>query len=115
MEVWVADADGSNARQVSNLGQANWAPAYMPDGKRIIFASNHEYKRGFPFNLYTMDEDGSDLAKISRDKGFDAFPMFSLDGKKLFSVPIETMAEQEIQISLSLIGLIKLLRAFHAV
>ena len=83
MEVWVADADGSHARQVSNLGQANWAPAYMPDGKRIIFASNHEYKRGFPFNLYTMNEDGSELAKVSRDKGFDAFPMFSVDGKKI--------------------------------
>ena len=83
MEVWIADADGSNARQVSNLGQANWAPAYLPDSKKIIFASNHEYKRGFPFNLYTMNEDGSQLTKISRDKGFDAFPMFSTDGKKI--------------------------------
>ena len=83
MEVWVANADGSNARQVSSFGQANWAPAYMPDSKRIIFASNHEYKRGFPFNLYTMNEDGSNLTKISRDKGFDAFPMFSPNGKKI--------------------------------
>ncbi len=83
MEVWVADVDGSNARQVSSFGQANWAPAYMPDSKRIIFASNHEYKRGFPFNLYTMNEDGSGLTKVSRDKGFDAFPMFSPDGKKI--------------------------------
>jgi Tol biopolymer transport system component len=55
----------------------------MPDSKTIIFASNHEYKRGFPFNLYTMNEDGSGLTKISRDKGFDAFPMFSTDGKKV--------------------------------
>jgi TolB protein len=83
MEVWVANADGSNARQVTSFGQANWAPAYMPDSKRIIFASNHEYKRGFPFNLYTINEDGSNLQKISRDKGFDAFPMFSPDGKKI--------------------------------
>jgi len=83
MEVWVANADGSNARQVSSFGQANWAPAYMPDNKRIIFASNHEYKRGFPFNLYTINEDGSNLTKISRDNGFDAFPMFSPDGKKI--------------------------------
>jgi Tol biopolymer transport system component len=82
MEVWVADADGSNARQVTAYGQANWAPAYMPDSKRIIFASNHEYKRGFPFNLYTINEDGTSLHKISRDKGFDAFPMFSPNGKK---------------------------------
>ena len=83
MEVYIANADGSNVKQVSSLGQANWAPAYMPDSKTIIFASNHEYKRGFPFNLYTMNEDGSNLAKISRDKGFDAFPMFSTDGKKI--------------------------------
>lgn len=83
MEVWVANADGSHARQVSQLGQANWAPAFLPDSKTIIFASNHEYKRGFPFNLYTMNEDGSGLIKISRDKGFDAFPMFSKDGRKL--------------------------------
>lgn len=83
MEVWVANADGSNARQVTAYGQANWAPAYMPDSKRIIFASNHEYKRGFPFNLYTINEEGGNLQKISRDKGFDAFPMFSPDGKKI--------------------------------
>jgi TolB protein len=83
MEVWVANADGSNARQVTAYGQANWAPAYMPDNKRIIFASNHEYKRGFPFNLYTINEDGTNLKKISRDKGFDAFPMFSPNGKKI--------------------------------
>lgn len=83
MEVFVADADGSNAKQITSFGQANWAPAFMPDSKRIIFASNHEYKRGFPFNLYTIDEDGSNLHKISRDKGFDAFPMFSPNGKKI--------------------------------
>lgn len=83
MEVFVADADGSNAKQVTNFGQANWAPAYLPDSKRIVFASNHEYKRGFPFNLYTINEDGTNLQKISRDKGFDAFPMFSPDGKKI--------------------------------
>ena len=83
MEIWVANADGSNAHQVSSFGQANWAPAYMPDSKRIIFASNQEYKRGFPFNLYTINEDGSNLQKISRDNGFDAFPMFSPDGKKI--------------------------------
>jgi TolB protein len=83
MEVWVANADGTNPRQVTSFGQANWAPAYMPDSKRIIFASNHEYPRGFPFNLYTINEDGTNLQKISRDKGFDAFPMFSPDGKKI--------------------------------
>jgi len=83
MEVFVANADGSNVQQVTRLGQANWAPNFMPDGQRIIFASNHEYKRGFPFNMYIVNLDGSGLRKISHDGGFDAFPAFSPDGKKI--------------------------------
>jgi len=82
MEVWIANADGSNAHQITFLEQANWAPNFTPDGKHIIFCSNHEYKRGFPFNMYLTDLDGNGKEKISRDKGFDAFPMFSPDGKK---------------------------------
>jgi Tol biopolymer transport system component len=83
MEVWIANADGSGAKQVTNLAQANWAPNFTPDGQHFIFCSNHEYKRGFPFNMYLANLDGSDIKKISRDKGFDAFPVFSPDGKKI--------------------------------
>ena len=82
MEVWIANADGSDAHPITFLEQANWAPNFTPDGKHIIFCSNHEYKRGFPFNMYLCDVDGKNMEKISRDKGFDAFPMFSPDGKK---------------------------------
>ena len=83
MEVYIADVNGNNVKQVTAFGNANWAPAYMPDSKRIIFASNHQSKRGFPFNLFTINEDGSGLEKISAEKSFDAFPMFSPDGKKI--------------------------------
>jgi Tol biopolymer transport system component len=83
MEVYVADADGANAKQITALGQANWAPNFTPDSKHIIFCSNHEYSRGFPFNMYMIDLNGNGLTKISRDKGFDAFPMFSPNGKQI--------------------------------
>jgi TolB protein len=82
MEVYVANADGSNVQQVTKLGQANWAPNFTPNGKKIIFASNHEHKRGFPFNLYLINLDGTGLERISTDGGFDAFPAFSPNGKK---------------------------------
>ncbi len=83
MEVFIANADGSDAKQITYLAGANWAPNFTPDGKHIIFCSNHEYPRGFPFNMYLMNLDGSNIQKISHDKGFDAFPMFSYDGKKI--------------------------------
>ncbi|MBK6482104.1 MAG: PD40 domain-containing protein [Chitinophagaceae bacterium] len=83
MTVFVADADGSNIQQVTNMPGANWAPVFTPDGKRILFASNHEYPRGFPFNLYLINLDGTGLEKISGSNMFDAFAMFSPDGKKL--------------------------------
>ena len=83
MEVDTANVDGSNIKQVTSFGNANWAPAFMPDNKRIIFASNHPSKRGFPINLFIINEDGSNLQKISAEKSFDAFPMSSPDGKKI--------------------------------
>ena len=83
MEVFVANADGTSPHQVTHFGQANWAPAFFPDNKRIVFASNHKYKRGFPFDLYMINEDGSGLSQITHSNIFDAFPMFSPDKKKI--------------------------------
>lgn len=83
MEVFIADADGSNVKQVTDMPGANWAPVFTPDGQRILFASNYEYERGFPFNLYLINLDGSGLEKVTRSNMFDAFAMFSPDGKKL--------------------------------
>ncbi|MBI4502206.1 MAG: PD40 domain-containing protein [Gemmatimonadetes bacterium] len=83
MELWVANVDGSNARQVTNLGGANFAPAFTPEGKRLIFASNYTNPRSRNFDLYLVNLDGSGLSQVTTYNDFDAFPMFSPDGKKL--------------------------------
>ncbi len=82
MEIFVVNADGTNLRQVTHLGGANWAPFFHPSGKKIIFSSNYKTKT-IPFNLYMINVDGTGLEQITYDKIFDAFPMFSYDGKKL--------------------------------
>lgn len=82
MELFIANADGSNRRQLTNLGGANWAPCFDPTGKKIIFSSNHVTK-AIPFNLYAINTDGTGLEQLTYEKVFDAFPMFSYDGKKL--------------------------------
>lgn len=83
MEVWVMNADGSDQRQVTNLGGANFAPFFTPDGQRIIFSSNHKNPRSRNFDLYIVDLDGGNLEQVTFDEEFDGFPMFSPDGRYL--------------------------------
>ncbi|MEO8590532.1 MAG: hypothetical protein ABI432_14240 [Flavobacteriales bacterium] len=83
MELYVANADGSDAHQVTDLGKANWAPFWHPSGNKIIFATNHTTERGFPFTLYMINIDGTGLEQVSYGDTFDAFPVFSPDGRYL--------------------------------
>ena len=83
MELYMCDVDGSNLKQLTDLGKANWCPFFLPGGDKVIFASNHESERGFPFNLYTIDTLGNHLERVTFDKVFDAFPVFSNNGKYL--------------------------------
>lgn len=82
LELWLADADGANARQITNLGGANFAPFFHPDGDRIIFSSNHN-SGARTFNLFTVGLDGTGLQQVTDREDFDGFPMFSPDGTKL--------------------------------
>lgn len=83
LEIFVMNADGSNKRQVTSNGKANFGPYFFPDGKRIIFSSNLDDTRGRNFDLYMINVDGTGLERITFNNTFDGFPMFSPDGKKL--------------------------------
>jgi TolB protein len=86
LELWVMRADGSQKRQVTHNGAANFGPYFFPDGKRIIFASNllaHDVNEMGNFELYAINMDGTGLERITYNPTFDGFPMFSPDGKQL--------------------------------
>lgn len=85
MELFVVDVDGSNRRQVTELGGANFAPYFFPGDDRILFASNHHDTagRGRNFDLFAISVDGGEVEKITNYEGFDSFPMFSPDGQYL--------------------------------
>lgn len=83
MEIFTCNVDGSNMRQITELGKANWAPFFHPSGQKILFASNHASKRGYDFQLYMLNVDGSGMERITSESIFNAFPMFSPDGTKL--------------------------------
>lgn len=83
MEIYTMNIDGTDLKQVTNLGKANWSPYFHPSDKKILFASNHHSTRGYDFQIYSVDIDGKNLNQITYESEFNAFPMFSPDGKKL--------------------------------
>jgi Tol biopolymer transport system component len=83
LELMVADADGTDARQITYLGAASFAPSFFPSGERIIFSSNHGDPKNREFDLWAVNLDGSALERITYTPGFDGFPVFSPDGKSL--------------------------------
>lgn len=83
MEIFIADADGKSAKQITNFGCASFAPTFSPDGKKILFSSNKHECDGRKFELFQMNVDGSGLEQVTEFGGFTSFPEFSPDGKRL--------------------------------
>ena len=85
LNLFVADADGQNARQVTDLPGANWAPFFHPSGEKLLFSTNHHTldAGGREFDLFLIGLDGTGLERVTYSGTFDAFPMFSPDGRQL--------------------------------
>jgi len=83
MELFVMNADGSNIRQITQTGAANFCPYFHPDGQRIIYASNAGDPKGREFDLWLISKNGGSPERITTATGFDGFPMWSPDGKLL--------------------------------
>jgi len=101
MEIWVMNADGSDQHQITNLGGANFAPYFTPDGQKIIFSSNYKNPRSRDFELYLVDPDGSGLEQVTHHPEFDGFPMFSPDGTKLVWASGRSSKEGELNLFLA--------------
>ena len=83
LEIWIADADGSNPRQLTYLNAASFAPFFRTNANRVLFSSNVGDPQGREFDIWAIDTDGTNLERITYSAGFDGFPMFSPDGDKL--------------------------------
>mgnify|MGYP000947955617 CR=1 FL=1 len=83
LELYVANADGSDATQLTYLDAASFAPFWHPSQKRILFSSNYGDPKGREFDIFAIDVNGTNLERVTHAAGFDGFPMFSPDGTTL--------------------------------
>lgn len=79
MEIWVANADGSDPVQLTALGSAG-TPRWSPDSKQIVFDSRQN-SRGA---IYTVSADGGEAHPLVRGDNENLVPSFSRDGRSIF-------------------------------
>ena len=78
-DIFIADADGSNAKPLAPSPALDYNPSFSPDGKWVIFTS----QRSGPSEIYRVHPDGSGLEKLTGDRVFDDQAALSPDGKSL--------------------------------
>jgi hypothetical protein len=83
LELYVANADGSDPVQITYLDAASFAPYWHPSQKRILFSTNYAASSAREFDVWGVNVDGTGLERVTTADGFDGFPMFSPDGRWL--------------------------------
>ena len=72
-EIWISDADGSNARQMTSLnGATTGRPSWSPDGQQLAFHGG---------DLYVVPAKGGSVRRVFDD---GEAPTWSADGRSLY-------------------------------
>jgi TolB protein len=79
-EVFVADADGRNARNLTSHPSFEGWPAWSPDGKTIAFAGN----RNANYQIFLMDADGANVRLLANTEGRATAPKWAPDGRSVY-------------------------------
>jgi Tol biopolymer transport system component/DNA-binding winged helix-turn-helix (wHTH) protein len=80
-EIWVCDSDGSNARQLTNIGgPLTGTPRWSPDGRQIAFDSWIEGNA----DIYIINADGGKPRRLTYDADEDVTPSWSIDGRWIY-------------------------------
>jgi len=84
LDIYIQDVNQfAPATRLTSNNAANFAPVFVPDDSGVLFSSNAGDPTGGTFHLYYVKVDGTGLTQVTTEGHFNAFPMFSPDGKYL--------------------------------
>ena len=78
-QIYVMNADGTNAIRITNNSARDYQPSWSPDGTKIAFVSERDGNT----EIYVMNADGSNQTRLTNNTEFDWEPAWSPDGSKI--------------------------------
>jgi Tol biopolymer transport system component len=78
-DLWLASADGTDVRRLTQAPGRDWGAQWSPNGSRILFTSN----RDGDHDIYVVDSDGANLTRLSSEPGNDGGARWSADGSRI--------------------------------
>ncbi len=78
-DIWIANRDGSNSRQLTADTFVDQQPSVSGDGRYIVFQSNRAGGR----NIWRIDLDGSNPKQLTTGNYVDSSPVSSADGRSV--------------------------------
>jgi Tol biopolymer transport system component len=78
--IFVADADGNQTRQITFGAYQDHRPSFSPDGQTVVFASN----RDGAIRIWRAPADGSESPRQILTEGWGYRPWYSVDGQTIF-------------------------------
>jgi Tol biopolymer transport system component len=85
-EIYVMNPDGTGLTQLTFNDYEERAPAWSPDGSRIVFTARVGTRGGDNFEICVMDADGTNFVQLTDNAVFDAARNFSPDGQKILFI-----------------------------
>lgn len=91
-QIFLADLNGENAFQVTNIQNGACQPSWSPDGQRLVFISPCRGNEDIYFNasLYLVNGDGTGLTTLDASPGGNFDPAWSPDGKLIAFTSLRT-------------------------
>jgi Tol biopolymer transport system component len=80
LQIWTADADGSNAVQVTRSVAWNGTPRWSPDGRHLAYDAVEQGKG----DIYVIPASGGAARRVTPDDSHEQLPSWSRDGRWIY-------------------------------